>query len=487
MNDIENRKKFCGKNRNLDFSPDNDDIIKQLSQLTSNDDKSFESSLISKNIPIMYDIKNFSKDTNNNNLTNRNIYELTNRKKSPEKENSIMTNRYFPLNQKLKYLCSLIQIYNINIKKYDDLKDFNKYFSNDVLKPNQLEPINILFDIISELIFYIQREVKNNDILMKEIKIIKQKRTGQENIINELKLKIEEKEKEIDEMISMKNDDDYYYKYDLQEKEINELKKENKELYQKIIMYTHQIKNLKSKNNIQMSPFEQNTKKNDINYSVTNNLNKVNNAFNLHNLNNSYDNSQINLKNKNNTYQKNNFNIRLTKPKERNIKYINLYQNYSPLKTINYDRTSKKNLINYNNLENSDNNKNIKDGSIISNLKLLLKEINDMLSIYNSHLEKININNSENENNNVKYINDFVNAMNDKMVKLKNFTEINRDKGNEVFKKSIQVNTSRWKFRKKSANKNQFKKINENLILETKRKNTSSSLQKNLMSNKLLN
>ena len=151
-------------------------------------------------------------------------------------------------------------------------------------------------------------------------------------------------------MISMKNEDDYYYKYDLQEKEINELKKENKELYQKIIMYTHQIKNLKSKNNIHMSPFEQSTKKNDINYSVTNNLNKVNNAFNLHNLNNSYDNSQIDLKNKNNTYQKNNFNIRLTKPKERNIKYINLYQNYSPLKTINYDRTSKKNLINYNNL-----------------------------------------------------------------------------------------------------------------------------------------
>ena len=487
MNDIENRKKLYKKNRNIACSPDNDDIIKQLSQITSNDDKSFESSLILKNIPMIYDMNNFSKDNNNNNLSNRNLYGISNLKNSPVKENSIITNKHFPLNQKLKYLCSLIQINNINIKKYDDLKDFNKYFSNDVLKPNQLEPINILFDIISELIFYIQREVKNNDILMKEIKIIKQKRTGQENLINELKSKIEEKEKEIEEIIAMKNDDDYYYKFDLQEKENNELKKENKELYQKIIMYTHQIKNLKSKNNLYMSQLESfNTKKNEINYSLTNNLSKGKNLINLQNLNNSYDNSHGNLKNKNNTNEKSNFNIRLTKQKERNIKYINLYQNFSPLKTVNNERISKFNIINYN-LENNDNNKNIKDGSIISNLKLLLKEINDMLNIYNSHLEKININNNENEDNNVKYINDFVNAMNDKMNKLKNFAEINKDKDNVVFKKSIQVNTSRWKFRKKSANKTQFKKIKENLNLDVKRKNTSTSLQKNLVFNKLLN
>ena len=160
MNDIENRKKLYKKNRNIACSPDNDDIIKQLSQITSNDDKSFESSLILKNIPMIYDMNNFSKDNNNNNLSNRNMYGISNLKNSPVKENSIITNKHFPLNQKLKYLCSLIQINNINIKKYDDLKDFNKYFSNDVLKPNQLEPINILFDIISELIFYIQREVK---------------------------------------------------------------------------------------------------------------------------------------------------------------------------------------------------------------------------------------------------------------------------------------------------------------------------------------
>ena len=70
----------------------------------------------------------------------------------------------------------------------------NKYFSNDNLKPNQLEPINILFDIINELIFYIQREIKNNDILMKELKISKNKRTEQENLINKLNMMIKEKD-----------------------------------------------------------------------------------------------------------------------------------------------------------------------------------------------------------------------------------------------------------------------------------------------------
>ena len=227
MNGIENRRNSNRKIKNNNLSSDNDDIIKQLSQITSNDDKSFESSLITKNIPILYDINNKSKDVNIKlSERNRNLNSIKDSKKNLDEDNLLINNKYFPLNQKLKYLCSLIQIYNINIKKYDDLQQFNRYFTNDILKPNQLEPINILFDIISELIFYIQREPINNDILMKEIKITKQKRTEQENIINQLKTKILEKEKAIQEMTPLKKEENF--KNDLIEKEINELKKENK-------------------------------------------------------------------------------------------------------------------------------------------------------------------------------------------------------------------------------------------------------------------
>ena len=85
MKDIENSRNSNIKKGNSNFSYDNDDIIKQLSQITSNDDKSFESSLTSKNIPILYDKNNFSKDINSI-LSERNKYqnEIKNMKKNPD-------------------------------------------------------------------------------------------------------------------------------------------------------------------------------------------------------------------------------------------------------------------------------------------------------------------------------------------------------------------------------------------------------------------
>ena len=43
-------------------------------------------------------MNNFSKDINNNNLSNRNMYGISNLKNSQVKENSIITNKHFPLN-----------------------------------------------------------------------------------------------------------------------------------------------------------------------------------------------------------------------------------------------------------------------------------------------------------------------------------------------------------------------------------------------------
>ena len=491
MNDIENSLNSNRKNKNSNLSSDNEDIIKQLSQITSNEDKSFESSLISKNIPKYYDMNNYSNDININiSKKNKNIYEIQNLKHGKDEENPLINNKYFPLNQKLKYLCSLIQIFNINIKKYDDLKDFNKFFSNDILKPNQLEPINILFDIISELIFYIQRELKNNDILMKEIKISKNKRVEQENLINKLKIIIKEKENELKNISpKSKNDID---KNKSKEKEINELKEENIELYRKINNYKNQIKKLESSNyNIKMQLDTSNSKNNFFNYTLSNDLNNRKNILNLYTLNNSYDNSGINLKKKNYSTEKNNINIYFGKTSERNNKYFNINQNFSPSKTLNNELSTKyrKNIIK----DHKNYDKSLKDGSIINNLKILLKEINNMLNVYNSSLDKININNNINGNKNIKYIYDFVNEMNDKLRKLENFNDINKDNDidNEnnqvVYKKSIQVNTSKWKFRKKSINKNRINKINDNINLKVniQRKNTSSCLRKDYLINKL--
>ena len=483
MKDIENSRNSNIKKGNSNFSYDNDDIIKQLSQITSNDDKSFESSLTSKNIPILYDKNNFSKDINSV-FSERNKYqnEIKNMKKNPD---LLINKKYFPLNQKLKYLCSLIQTFNINIKKYDDLKEFDTYFSKDILKPNQLEPINILFDIISELIFYIQRELKNNSILMNEIKLIKQKRTEQETIINKLKYQIKNKEIELEKMESINKED--YSQFNLKEKEINDLKNENNELSEKINSYKNQIKDLKNTNKKLANQLESsNTNNNFFNFTLSKDLNNPNNTLNLYSLNNSYsyEHSKICLKKRNKTEEKNNLNLYFGKTTGINKKYINNGENLSLSKKIRKERITDYNSynrkINYTE-NNNNNNKNIKNGSIIINLKALLKEINDMLNEYNSNLEKVNLNNNINRNNNIKSIYDFVNAMNNKLDKLKNISEINNDNNNingDDNKKSIQVNTSRWKFRKKTSNK----KSNLNI----RRKNTSTSLKKNLIFNKLL-
>ena len=493
MNDIENSLNSNRKNKNSNLSSDNDDIIKQLSQITSNDDKSFESSLISKNIPKYYDINNYSKDINIS-KKNKNIYETKNLKHSLDEENPLINNKYFPLNQKLKYLCSLIQIFNINIKKYDDLKDFNKYFSNDILKPNQLEPINILFDIISELIFYIQREIKNNNILMKELKISKNKRTEQENLINKLKTIIKEKENEI-KIISTPSKNEMIIN-NSKDKEINELKEENNQLYRKINNYKNQIKKLENNNFNIITPLNNSNHKNNcFNYTLSNDLYNRKNFVNLYTLNNSYDNQRINLKKKNYSTEKNNNNIYFGKTYERNNKYININQNFSPTKTLNNELSTKyrKNMFK----DHNNNEKNIKDGSIISNLKILLKEINNMLNAYNSNLDKINTNNNITRTKNIKYIYEFVNEMNNKLKKLKNLNDLNKDKDKEndidndnnqiVYKKSIQVNTSKWKFRKKSINKNRLNKLNDsvNLKVNIQRKNTSSTFRKDSLINKL--
>ena len=484
MKDIENSRNSNIKKGNSNFSYDNDDIIKQLSQITSNDDKSFESSLTSKNIPILYDKNNFSKDINSV-FSERNKYqnEIKNMKKNPDY--LLINKKYFPLNQKLKYLCSLIQTFNINIKKYDDLKEFDTYFSKDILKPNQLEPINILFDIISELIFYIQRELKNNSILMNEIKLIKQKRTEQETLINKLKYQIKNKEIELEKMESINKED--YSQFNLKEKEINDLKNENNELSEKINSYKNQIKDLKNTNKKLANQLESsNTNNNFFNFTLSKDLNNPNNTLNLYSLNNSYshEHSKICLKKRNKTEEKNNLNLYFGKTTGINKKYINNEENLSLSKKIRKERITDNNScnrkINYTE-NNNNNNKNIKNGSIIINLKALLKEINDMLNEYNSNLEKVNLNNNINRNNNIKSIYDFVNVMNNKLDKLKNISEINNENNNingDDNKKSIQVNTSRWKFRKKTSNK----KSNLNI----RRKNTSTSLKKNLIFNKLL-
>ena len=111
-----------------------------------------------------------------------------------------------------------------------------------------------------------------------------------------------------------------------------------------------------------------------------------------------------------------------------------------------------------------------------------------MLNNYNAHLEKINISNKDYGIDNIKYVKNFLKEMNNKIEKLENIAEINSNNNELIYKKSIQVNTSKWRLRKKVGNKNILKKINENIdMINSKKRNTSTNFRKDIIMNKLLN
>ena len=490
-------KNKTNNNRESNFEQDSEDILRQISQITPCDDKSFDSPVVFTKTNTIFNDYNvdYNQLAKENNLNSFSIFDEKYNKKNSSiiknesffEENEMLINtKQLTLNQKLKYLCSLIQISNINLRKYDDLKKFNKYLVDKSNILNIFEPINILFNIINELIFVIQKELRNNDMLMKECKRLRYTRNENEKQIYKLNLYLKDKDKELNELRSLKNDELFKYNSN----EISILKNENKELYKKINTYKLQIKKSESKNKdmkqrlksfeTEKLKFREPSNFNNISKSKPNNF-----IPNIHTFN------SINSINQNNTdmycsLKKRNSNISQNRE-------INRKRNFSASKALTFKHLSQNNLTNdnYNNSlinNNNNNNSNKKNNnnqnndngrSIIANLMFLLKEINELLNIYNSSLSKIKINNNINNNNNnnikneddqvfidndnMKIINnDFVNKINnvihniEKYMKEDNKNKINNDK------KIIYVNTSKWKFRKRNNTKNEIKKVISN-------------------------
>ena len=477
-NSCEKIKNQRARNRKSYVEQDTEDIIKKLSQITPSDDKSFESSLINtKNLPYKLD-KNFL--LKNNNIEPFNIFQEINNDKYSKNYNigiddAYINNKQISLNQKLKYICSMIQISNINIKNYDNLRQFFKYLYNNDLIMNHYEPFNILFDIINELIFYIKKELKNNNILMNEIKRLKYNRSDNEKQIYKMKSLIKEKDKELNELRPIKNDK--YFKYNLNE--INELKQENKELFKKINTYKSQMKKVELNNRKILYKLNSFNKGRKIIYNTSSNLLgnralKINNPYNLYttkNLNNSFDEIGFKSLNKDSLNQINNL-------LNYQNKTINNSSCFSPMKTISCKKLNDTNSNANKNSTFNSNNKNSRN-SIISNIRLLLKEINEMLNIYNSSLDKLQIGNCKNSNNkknkkdtdnqiqvfieenNMTFISkEFINKMNEIIKKMENYLDNDYKNKNKTINqnKIIQVNKSNFKSKKKIT----YKKIQKN-------------------------
>ena len=482
-------KNISNENKTSFHEQDNDDIIKQLSQITPDDDKSFESSLMmTRNFPKFYDYKydtnRLSKDSN---IFPSNFPQDSINKENFNEENPTPNNQYFLLNQKLKYICSLIQISNINIMKYDDLNQFNSYLKDKNLIINHHKPINLLFDIINELIFVIQKELKNNNILMKEIKRLKYYKNDGEKIIYKLKYSIKQKDEELNQLKSIKNDK--FYRYNLNE--IETLKQENKELYKKINIYKTQIKKAESINNIILNNFnsvrKEKLRKSKISNKLYNyrNIPNISSLDNLSKLNNSYDDSKCKISKKNLTQQNTNFDFYRNTNNYKTLYITN--SETSPIKIIS-QKLLNNNTINYIINNSNNNNKNLtkkdekyninnsNESSIVSNMRLLLKDINNMLKLYSSSLNNLNLNNKKSiiedsntlnsnieKDKNIKKILNFIDKIEIKIKKIEDCLKKYNENKRANSRKCILVNTSRWKFKKKIHNKEKVKKENNNL------------------------
>jgi len=483
INDFTNGK---SKNYKNSIEPDSDDILRQISQISQSDDKSFDSPVVFTKTRTLFhdyniDINQIAKD---NYVFPFDKFEESYKNSKYTKESGtldmneneiLINNKQFTLNQKLKYLCSVIEISNINIRKYDDLKQFNKYLKDKNSILNVFEPINILFDIINELIFVIQKELRNNDMLMKELKRFKYNKNENEKQIYKLKMSIKNKDKELNDLRILKNDE--YYKYNLNE--INELKNENKELYKKINTYKLQIKkyeldNNEIKNNLKSFDTEKtnNKRRCSLYNSKKNNRNNINqNIYTINNLNSNKINREVpcSLNKRNGLFAENQeLNYQRTFSASKAINYKNLSQNINSNFIDSYNKNNNNKYINKNN-----NNNNSNGRSIITNIMMLLKQINELLNIYNDSLSKMKVNkNLKNniikkdsksekkifvDNDNMKCMNnEFLKKLNNAIEDIKMYMrKENKNKINKEFeKKPIHVNTSKWKFRKKKHAKN---------------------------------
>ena len=498
------------KKKDSNFEQDSEDILREISQIANSEDKSFDSPVIfTKNKPIFndynIDIDQLVKDNNFSSFISN--YDKYNKKNNIKNEtiedyDKLINNKQLSLNQKLKYLISLIQTSNINIRKYDDLRKFSKYLEDKNSIVNIFEPINILFDVIHEFIVVIQKELRNNNILMKEIKRLKYNRSINEREIYKLKMNIRVKDKELKDLKALKKDE--YYKYN--KNEINELKNENKELYKKINTYKHQMKKVELNNNEMKNKLQSfNTDRTMLkNSSKPINLFKYNSNLNFPNLFSSTD-----INNNNNGINDTLYSLKKKTSYFSEKKNINNNRNYSASKIMSFKNISQNNNLindsycNNNNINNSSKKRYNNGRSIISNLMFLLKEINELLNAYNSSLSSIRYNNfktidqtskNEDDKNNINIINnDFMNKLTNLVNKMKDYMKgENKNQLNENKvqlnnrKKIIHVNTSKWKFTKK-IHKNSMPKNeeNENSLNLSNNKNIFNKMNLKLLDNNI--
>lgn len=253
----------------IEECPESEDIIKKLENLNfSSDEKSFDTFLISRSKTKEKIHAQSNKSISIPNLINDNIDDFPLELKSIKEEdisdydniNNILINKNkkedlsieknndiheLLLKEKINRICIQLQNYNINQKTYVKINNFIPYIS--CMSNNLYRPFDSVLDVILELLSKIKEEYAIKEGLINKLNNISLNKEDYEKKIFEIKKELIYKEKEIENLINKKDKNKNELKKNSHQTlllEINNLKKENQFLFDKVLNNKIQFKQL---------------------------------------------------------------------------------------------------------------------------------------------------------------------------------------------------------------------------------------------------
>ena len=261
--------------KTIEESPESEDIIKKLENMNFSTEKSFETPFISLSKTkdkIINQINNLNKSISNPNLFIENYEDIPSDMKFLKEEETNDSN-YIDmiakflgdegkkgnsnincgvdnhlLKEKINRIYMLIQKCNMNKNCLDKMNKFMNSVNN--LSQNSYQPLDFILDVVSELLSKIQEEYSNKNELINKLKNISLNKENYEKQIFEIKYELQNKEKQLEKLMDNDTIENINSKKEINQDSllfmINNAKKENQFLFEKILSYKIQNKNILS-------------------------------------------------------------------------------------------------------------------------------------------------------------------------------------------------------------------------------------------------
>ena len=261
--------------KTIEECPESEDIIKKLENMNFSTEKSFETPFISLSKTkdkIINQINNLNKSISNPNLFKENYEDIPSDMKFLKEEETNDSN-YIDmiakflgdegkkgnsnincgvdnhlLKEKINRIYMLIQKCNMNKNCLDKMNKFMNSVNN--LSQNSYQPLDFILDVVSELLSKIQEEYSNKNELINKLKNISLNKENYEKQIFEIKNELQNKEKQLEKLMDNDTIENINSKKEINQDSllfmINNAKKENQFLFEKILSYKIQNKNILS-------------------------------------------------------------------------------------------------------------------------------------------------------------------------------------------------------------------------------------------------